>query len=310
MDWDIFLGFVILAGSIFLLVKGSDWFVDSAEKIGLSLGVSPFIIGVTIVAFGTSLPELASSITAVLNDESEIVSGVVIGSNITNILLVLGLVASVGRVAKMDYDLMDVDMPMLVGSALLLWFCFADHHLSNFEAIVMLIGLVIFLANSLSGIQQSDKERPKATWKDVFLLILGGVFVKYGADFTVDAIDDLSRSFELDSTVLAQTLVALGTSLPEVAVSITAARKGKPGIAVGNVLGSNMFNTYAVIAIPSFFGPLVITETTLGFSLPFMVAATVIFAIISIGQRITKWEGYMLLLFYIFFFNHSFEGAF
>jgi len=310
MDWDNLLGFLILAGSLFLLVKGSDWFVDSAEKIGLSLGISPFIIGVTIVAFGTSLPELASSITAVINNESEIVSGIVIGSNITNILLVLGLVASVGRVAKMDYDLMDVDMPMLVGSSFLLWFCFADYHVSVFEAILMLVGLGIFLANSLSGDLNSEQERPRTNWRDYFLLILGGVFVKYGADFTVDAIDDLSRSFALDSAVLAQTLVALGTSLPEVAVSITAARKGKPGIAVGNVLGSNMFNTYAVIAIPSFFGPLIIPEEIMHFSLPFMIASTVIFAIISIGQRITKWEGYMLLLFYVFFFNQSFAGVF
>ena len=303
---DILLSVLILGGSLFILVKGSDWFVDSAERIGLSLGISPFIIGVTIVAFGTSLPELASSISAVLNGQSEIVSGVVIGSNITNILLVLGLVSTVGKVVKMDYDIMDIDMPMLIGSSFLLWFCLADQHFSLFEGIVFLIGLTIFLVNSISGNEKSTDEKPKLSWKDLLLLVLGGIFVKYGADFTVNSIANLAEGFDIETTILAQTLVALGTSLPEVAVSITAALKGKPGIAIGNVLGSNIFNTYAVISIPSFFGELLISDDTISFYLPFMVACTILFATISNGGRITRWEGYMLLLFYLFFFNHSF----
>ncbi len=307
MSPDILLNALILVGSLFVLIKGSDWFVDSAERIGLALGISPFIIGVTIVAFGTSLPELASAIAAVLNNESEIVSGIVIGSNITNILLVLGLVASIGKVIKMDYDIMDIDMPLLVGSALLLWFCFSDLAISIFEAILMLVALVIFLLNSVAGnVKQVADDHPRVQGKDVLLLLLGGVFVKFGADFTVRAISDLAQDFHMNSTILAQTLVALGTSLPEVAVSITAARKGRPGIAVGNVLGSNIFNSYAVIAIPYFFGEMIIPAEVMTFSLPFMIVATLLFAFISIGGRITRWEGYMLLIFYAYFFNHSF----
>lgn len=303
---ELLLSFLVLGGSLFILVKGSDWFVDSAERIGLAVGVSPFMIGVTIVAFGTSLPELASSISSVLNDQSEIVAGVVIGSNITNILLVLGLVSTVGKVVNMDYDIMDIDMPMLIGSAFLLWFAMSDQHISIFEAVIFLIALAIFLFNSLSGNEKSDQEKPGTNWRDFFLLLLGGIFVKYGADFTVDAISQLAEGFNLETSILAQTLVALGTSLPEVAVSITAALKGKPGIAVGNVLGSNIFNTYAVVSIPSFFGELHITDETISFYLPFMVACTILFAAISIGGRITKWEGYLLLIFYVYFFNHSF----
>ncbi|MCL4113417.1 UNVERIFIED_CONTAM: hypothetical protein GTU68_051220 [Idotea baltica] len=303
---DLLLSVLILAGSLFVLVKGSDWFVESAERIGLSLGVSPFVIGVTIVAFGTSLPELASSISAVMNGNAEIVVGVVIGSNITNILLVLGLVATIGRVVKMDYDIMDIDMPLLMGSAIFMWFCLLDQHVSMFEAVLFLIGLVIFLLNSLTSSPQSDDEKPKSQWQDFLLLLLGGVFVKYGADFTIEGINRLAVGFQLETSILAQTLVAFGTSLPEVAVSITAAFRGKPGMAVGNVLGSNIFNTYAVLAIPSFFGELIISDATLSFYLPFMVACTFLFAMIANGGRITKWEGYMLLLFYLYFFNHSF----
>jgi cation:H+ antiporter len=299
--------FLVLGGSLFVLIKGSDWFVDSAERIGLSLGVSPFIIGVTIVAFGTSLPELASSISAVLNNNSEIVAGVVIGSNITNILLVLGLVATVGRVVKMDYDVMDIDLTMLIGSALLLYFCMSDQQISTFEAVLFLLALAFFLLNMLTGKKRNNAIRPKATWRDLILLVLGGIFVKYGADFTIDAIHQLAIDFEIQTTILAQTLVAFGTSLPEVAVSITAGLRGKSGIAIGNILGSNIFNTYAVISIPSFFGELVISDVTISFYLPFMVACTVLFATISIGGRITKWEGYLLLLLYVYFFNHSFS---
>ncbi len=304
---DILINVGILALSLFVLVKGSDWFVDSAEKIGLSLGISPFIIGVTIVAFGTSLPELASGIAAVLRDDSSIVVGVVVGSNITNILLVLGLVAVLGKVIKMDYDIMDIDMPLLVGSALLLWFCLLDLHLSLFEAILFVVGLCIFLFNSIIGHIKEDSLRIKTNFRDYGLLLLGGLLVKFGADYTIISIGKLSQIFEMDSTIIAQTLVAFGTSLPEVAVSITAASKGKPGIAVGNVLGSNIFNTYAVMAIPSFFGSLVIPAQSLDFALPFMLVCTLLFAFISIGGRITRWEGYMLLLFYLFFLNQSFD---
>ena len=305
---DILINAGILIGSLVLLIKGSNWFVDSSERIGLSLGISPFIIGVTIVAFGTSLPELASSVASVLDGRSEIVTGIVIGSNITNILLVLGIVASIGPVIKMEYDISDIDMPLLLGSAALLWFCLSDLQITSFEAILLLIALVVFLLNSVTGNKKDpDLTYPKFERKDILFLLLGGVFVKFGAEYTVSSLSDLALSFKMDTGILAQTLVALGTSLPEVAVSITAAKKGKPGIAVGNVLGSNIFNSYAVIAIPSFFGPMTVQAETLDFSLPFMVVVTVLFAFITIGGRITRWEGYMLLIFYAYFLNRSFS---
>ncbi len=305
---DILLSAVILIGSLFLLIRGSNWFVDSAERIGLSLGISPFIIGVTIVAFGTSLPELASSVAAVLEGRSEIVASIAIGSNITNIFLVLGIIAALGTVNMTDYDVTDIDMPLLLGSAALLWFCMADLEISLFEAFLFLIALSVFLLNSVAGnVKDPNKVNPKFSWKDVGLLVLGGILVKYGAEFTIVAIGDLATGFGIQSTSLAQTLVALGTSLPEVAVSVTAARKGKSGIAVGNVLGSNIFNTYAVIGIPSFFGKLTILPETLTFTLPLMIVATILFAFVTIGQRITRWEGYMLLIFYIYFINESFS---
>ena len=296
----LFIGIFIIA--LFVLVKASDWFVDAAEVVGLSFGISPFIVGVTIIAFGTSLPELATSVAAVLENDSDIVIGNVIGSNITNILLVLSLTTIVGRGIIMDYDVMDIDMPLLLGSAVLLFFISSDGIISRFEGVLLIIGLVIFLINSLKGNEREDKSnRTKVGLKTYTMLLVGGVLVWLGADYTIYAIQGLSAELGIQSGVIAQTAVALGTSLPEVIVSITAARKGKTAIAVGNVLGSNIFNTYAVIAIPSFISPLIVSDSMRTFGLPFMFGVTIIFAIVSLSKRISKWEGAMLLVFYIYY---------
>lgn len=296
----IYIGVFIL--SLAVLLKASDWFVESAEEIGLSFGISPFIIGVTIIAFGTSLPELACSIAAVLEGDPAIVIGNAVGSNITNILLVLSLTAILGKEIILDYDVMDVDMPLLIASAFMVWFMVLDGNLSAFEAILLLCGLVVFLINSLrSGRSDDDNSKNEVSWKTYSMLLIGGVLVYYGAEYVIYAIRGLSTELSIESGAIAQTAVALGTSLPEVVVSIAAARKGKTAMAVGNVLGSNVFNTFAVLGIPALISPLVISAEDLSFSIPFMVAMTLIFGLVTLSKRISKWEGAMLLILYIFF---------
>lgn len=297
---DLLVNIIIFAVSLGALLKASDWFVSAAERIGLSLGISPFIIGVTIVAFGTSLPELATSIAAIFSGSSEIVVGNVIGSNITNILLVLGLTAIVGKKIVLDFDVWDIDMPLLLASAIFLYFALNDNSISIVEAIMFLAALAVFLLKSF-GEREEDIDRPKAKIKDYGLLLLGGVLVYFGATYTIFGLENIANELGINQDFIALTVLALGTSLPEVVVSIAAARKGKPAIAVGNVLGSNIFNTYAVMGIPSLMGTLVIPESTNEFSLPFMVFVTIIFAVICLSKRISRWEGVMLVLFYIFF---------
>lgn len=296
--------------SLGVLLKASDWFIDSAEQVGLSLGVSPFIIGVTIIAFGTSLPELATSIASVLSGESEIVTGNVVGSNITNIALVLGLAALVSDKIELEYNIWHIDMPFLWGSAFLLWFVLRDFHFSLFEAILFIMGIVVFLAYSFKNeADHEEMERPLVTWKTYTMLIIGGVLVYLGADFTILAIRKLSVFAGIDPEIIALSAVALGTSLPEVIVSLNAARRGKASIAVGNVLGSNIFNTYIVMSISSFFGELVIPPNINELYLPLMVAMTVLFGIIANNKKITRWEGVLLLMFYAFFFGQLIESA-
>ncbi|HKK76523.1 MAG TPA: calcium/sodium antiporter [Saprospiraceae bacterium] len=295
--------------SLAVLLKASDWFIDSAERIGLSLGISPFIIGVTIVAFGTSLPELAASIVAVLKDESELVVSNVVGSNITNIALVLGLTAMVVKRIDLDYNIWHIDMPYLWGSAFILYFVLQDQHVSIAEAIIFLIGIVVFLVYSMGSNVPSEDERLKVNWKHYALLIVGGVLVAAGAEWTIRGIKGLSVIAGINSEIIGLSAVALGTSLPEVIVSLNAARKGKASIAIGNVLGSNIFNTYVVMSIPALIGPLEIPDKINSYFLPLMVVMTLMFGIISNNKKITRWEGAVLLMFYGLFFIELISSA-
>ncbi len=287
------------------LVKGSDWFIDSAEAIGLSFGISPFIIGVTIVAFGTSLPELATSISSVLQGESEVVVGNVVGSNIANIALVMGLVAVTVKLIRLDYNIWHIDMSFLLGSSFLLYFAVYDGHFSIYEAIIFLMALVFFLWYSFTSSdnksEDDDKEVAKPSAKTWGLLLLGGILVWQGADWTIRSISALAEMASISPEIIALTAVAIGTSLPEVIVSVGAAKKGKTSIAVGNVLGSNIFNTFFVMAIPSFLGNLEIPEQVISVYLPFMIVMTIMFAIMTSNKKVSQWEGYLLIVFYCFY---------
>jgi len=298
---------MLIYGSMFIvslavLLKASDWFIDSAEEIGLSLGISPYIIGVTIIAFGTSLPELATSMASVFEGKSQIVIGNVVGSNITNIALVLGLVAISVKNIKLEGDIWKLDMPFLWFTAFFLWFVIRDQNVSYFEAILLLLALLVFLAVSFGSDDDDDeKENPKASPKSYLMLILGGVLVWAGAKFTIDSIVELSTMFDVPAEVISLSVVALGTSLPEVIVSLNAARKGKTSIAVGNVLGSNIFNTLCVVGIPAFFGDLIIPQDVLDFSIPLMLVMTILFGIMCFSKNISRWEGFILVIFYLYY---------
>lgn len=303
-----YLGMFVVSLSV--LLKASDWFIDSAEEIGLSFGISPFIIGLTIIAFGTSLPELATSVAAVLSGNSEIVLGNVVGSNITNIALVLGIITLIANPIKLDYNIWHIDMPYLWGSAFLLYFVVLDGRFTFFEALLFVVGIVVFLFYSIKSDQDEEKkERVKLGPRPFVFLLLGGVLVWLGADYTIQAISGLSELAGISPEVIALSAVALGTSLPEVIVSVSAARKGKASLAVGNVLGSNIFNTYVVMSIPSFFGELVIPPNILAFSLPLMIAVTILFGIIANNKKITRWEGVLVLMFYAFYMVSLFQPS-
>lgn len=286
-----------------VLLKSSDWFVEGAERIGLAFGVSPFVIGVTIVAFGTSLPELATSIAAVLADNSSIVIGNVVGSNVTNILVVLGITAIIGKNISLGHNIMDIDMPLLVISSLLLLYFIQDLYISPVEVGLFIVAMIAFLLGSLNTPKLDKSERTKLAFLDIIKVIGGGVLVWLGAEYTIQSIVVISEEMGVNPDLIALTAVAIGTSLPEIVVSISAIRRGQAAIAVGNVLGSNVFNTYFVISVPALFGNLEIPPSFQEIFLPIMVGVTVVFAFICHSGRISRWEGVALLVMYAFFLS-------
>lgn len=299
---DILLTLTLFAVSLSVLLKAAQWFINSSEKIGLAFGVEPFIIGITVVAFGTSLPELATSISAVYAGQSEIVVGNVIGSNVTNIALIIGLMAALRKELIIDADIMNIDMPKLLASTVFLWFILYDLKVSFAEAMICLVGIVFFVLYSVTADRLlNEKSRPKIGWKDFVLLIAGGTLVYFGSVYTIEFSAKLAELVGVPIKIIGYTLIAFGTSLPELVVSLQALKQGQSGIAIGNVLGSNIFNSFCVISIPSFFGNLNIPSSILDFSLQYTVALTLLFAFMCLTRRISRWEGLVLLLLYAYF---------
>jgi len=317
--------------SLTLLVKSADWLVESSEKIGLALKISPFIIGVTIVSIGTSFPELASSIAAVLKGASEIVSANVIGSNIANILLVIGLSAVAARSLFIKRSLIDLDAPLLAATTGLFIFIVWDRKIVFGEGILLLLAFAVYflytvfqrkeevispelveilpegtkikvLPSRVERRREKIKERPAKLEPKTFLfLILGIVGLIIGANYTIESVLKISELLKISAGLIAITGVAVGTSLPELVVSVRAAIKKKYEIALGNVFGSNVFNILIVAGIPALIRPLAVDNLTFSVGLPFLILATFLFVISGISRRIYIWEGAMYILIYILF---------
>jgi len=313
--------------SLAVLVKGADWFLESAEKIGLALGLSPFIVGVTIVAMGTSFPELFSSLIASFRGVTEIVVANALGSNIANILLVIGVSAILAKKLTASKSLIDLDAPLLAIATVLVLGVLADKKVVFIESLILIIAYFIYLAYTLIHREDQEKskdkkflpsrierkkhilsfsfkkssEKIKIKSKDILFLILGCLGLFFGAKYLIDSIIELSSLLNIAAGVISITAVALGTSLPELVVSAKAALKGKPELALGNIFGSNIFNILLVIGIPGLFNILVLDQQTFILGLPALGLVTFLFIISVISQRIHAWEGAMYLLLYVFF---------
>jgi cation:H+ antiporter len=297
----------VLAVSLAVLIKASDWFTATAERLGLALGMAPFLVGVTVVSVGTSLPELASSVLAVVEGASEIVAGNVVGSNIANLLLILGLAAIIDGHIRVKFELVHVDLPFLAGSAFFLALVLWDGRVGTLEAVLSLAGLGIYLWYALSGRPPGDAEAPdlqapRPAWLRSGLILAGSAGLIYlGADYTVLAAVEVAGHIGIGPELIAASVIALGTSLPELAVTVTAARRGRTELAVGNVLGSNVFNAFGVIGVSGLVGPVAVPDSITGFALPVMLIATLMTFFMIMETEMTKWEGWLLILFYVYF---------
>jgi cation:H+ antiporter len=309
----IILWLVIFAAALALLIFSSDWFINAAEKIGLKFKIPSFVIGVIIVGIGTSLPELATSIVSVFKNNSEIVVGNAIGSNITNIFLVMGIGAFVGKKFDLKFNILRSDIPFLVASAVLISLMIMDKNFTTAEAVICIGLLVLYIYTSFKNgtIDQEldeleDKISHNVTVLTWIMIFLAPALIALGATWTVNAVIEISKIIGIGTELISLSVVALGTSLPEVMVSFQAARKGNPEMAVGNVIGSNIFNTLAVMGIPALFGKLIIPENIVSFSIPVFLGATLLMVVITSDKKIYRFEGIILLSFYAFFIGNIF----
>ena len=258
----IFLKIALLVLGFVMLIKGADWFVDGTSGIATKLGIPQLVIGLTIVAMGTSLPEAAVSVTAALKGNAGIAIGNVLGSNILNVFIILGITAVIVSVAIQKSTLC-IEMPyMILVTVVLILMGRTGNEISRIEGIVLWILFIIYLAYlfvlAKKG-KQEDKENKvtTATWKLIVYSIVGLVIVVWGSDITVDAATYIAKSVGLSERFIGLTIVALGTSLPELVTSVTAARKGNADIAIGNIVGSNIFNVLFVIGTSALIIPVI-----------------------------------------------------
>ena len=243
--------FILLVGFL-LLVKGADWFVEGAAGIAKKLGIPQLIIGLTIVAMGTSMPEAAVSITAALQENAGITIGNIVGSNILNILIILGVTALITNVAIQKSTLYYEIPYMIVITIVLMVFGITGGEITFIEGIIFWLLFIVFLGYlfvmSKKGNSQEDEEvKDIPVWKCILFMLVGGVMVVKGSDFAVSGASAIARFFGMSERFIGLTIVAFGTSLPELVTSVTAAKKGNAGIAIGNIVGSNIFNILFVI---------------------------------------------------------------
>jgi len=305
---DLILGIIILIVSLFVLVKASDYFTDSAEKIGVAMGISQFIIGVTIVAIGTSLPELVSSIFAVLQKSTEIVAANVVGSNIANILLIFGVAIMINKKLKFSGPI-NVDLGLLLCSALFILITAINGTFSRIEAVISLLAAIAYLIYATSPKHKADIpkiKKEKIGLKIFIVLVLSAVFIYLGAKYTIESVITISELIGIGKEVIAISVVALGTSLPELAVTISAARKKNLHMAIGNVLGSNIFNSFIVMGVSGIIAPLFIPRQVIYMGIPVMIASTIIYLVLAKKKEIMRWEGILLVCFYILFIGMTF----
>ncbi len=294
--------FLLLALGFVLLVKGADWFVDGAVGIAARFGIPQLIIGLTIVAMGTSAPEAAVSLTAALRGSADITIGNIVGSNILNVLIILGLSAVVTPLL-VEKSTVRYEIPFMIAISGLLLALGWDGEVTLSDAIVLWVAFLLYLAYLFymahhSDSQEEENGEVKVWWKSVLLLLLGLAMIIFGSDFAVDAATELARAFGMSERLIGLTIVALGTSLPELFTSVSAARKGNADIAIGNIVGSNVFNilfvvgtTGLVTAVP--FAP------AFRIDMWFAIGAAALLLLCTVWKkRLNRWCGALMVLSY------------
>ncbi|WP_290886493.1 calcium/sodium antiporter [Arenimonas sp.] len=304
---------ILFLAGLALLIFGADLLVRGASRLSLSLGIAPLVVGLTVVAFGTSAPELAVSVKGALDGQTDIALGNVVGSNILNVLLILGLSALLAPLV-VDRQLIRQEVPILIGLSALVGWMAMDLRISFAEGGVLVALLVAytlllyFQGRSAPAEEMADELLPAApglmakTPVQLLMVAIGLGMLVLGSQWLVDSATVFATALGVSELVIGLTIVSLGTSMPEVATSVVAALRGEREIAVGNVMGSNIFNLVCVLGISSMVSGtgLTVPPALLAFDLPVMIAVAVaLLPVLFTGHRIARWEGGVFLGYYV-----------
>jgi K+-dependent Na+/Ca+ exchanger related-protein len=291
----------VLIVSLLVLAWSADRFVDGACGLARVLGVSPFLIGMVIVGFGTSAPEMLVSAVSAFEGSPDIALGNAYGSNITNVLLILGVAAIVNPI-KVDFSVVKKELPFLAGTIILTFFLILDGLISRINAISMLILFIPIMVISSLGKKEEVEEEPgkkESLLKSIFLIIFGLALLVSSSRALVWAAKDIATALGISELIIGLTIIALGTSLPELAASVSAARKNEHGVAFGNVVGSNLFNTMCVVGIAGAITPINVDPKILTRDLPAVALVTLFLFIFGIRKKIDRVSGIFLVVLYI-----------
>ncbi len=306
---DILLQIVLLAIGFAMLMKGADWFVEGASAVADRLGIPLIVIGLTIAAMGTSLPEAAVSISAATKGSAGITIGNVVGSNIMNVLVILGLTGVIRKVSVQKNTIRyEIPFTILI-TALLAGLGLVDQKINRFEGAILWAFMILYLAYlywltkhgvPLGDMPEVDKSEP--VWKMIVMIVVGIVMIVWGSDISVDAATALAKMFGMSERLIGLTIVAFGTSLPELVTSVTAAIKGKADIAVGNIVGSNIFNILFVVGTTALITPVTYSSDFLVDSL--VAVATMILLLVCVARKkeLGRPAGIVMLLVYAGYF--------
>lgn len=297
----------IMAASLYVLVRGADLFVEGAKQIGSALGMSSFAIGVLIVGIGTSLPELASSIAAVMAGTTEIVIANAVGSNITNILLIVGILALMGGPVMINKNLLKTELPIFFIATVHFVATVYDGMVDRVEALLLFGTFCAYMWYLLSSNNAAKKEMAvknehgKISTKNIVFIITGIVAVLVGAHFTVEMAVNIATGLSVPIGLVAIGAIAIGTSLPELFVSLQALKSGETDLAIGNIFGSNAFNILMVVGLPGLIMPLEAGEVVMKLGLTVLIAASLILFVLGLARQVQRWEGLAMLIFFGFF---------
>ena len=300
------LQIVFLALGFFLLVKGADWFVDGASGLARKLGIPQLVIGLTIVAMGTSLPEAAVSISAALRGNAEITIGNIVGSNILNILIILGVTALIATLKVAD-STVRYEIPfMIVVTFVLLWLGYSGGQVTRLEGIILWVLFLIYLRYlymmAKKGKEEEGEAEQLSAAKIIGLILAGVVMIVAGSNFAVEGASNIAKALGISQRFIGLTIVAFGTSLPELVTSVSAARKHNADIAIGNIVGSNIFNILFIVGTTALITPVTFAS---GFVVDTLIAAAVgilLFVCVARTKELRKKAGIVMLLAYVLYF--------